>query len=119
MDQAFELEIRQRAYTIWMAEGMSDGDAERHWLSAEDAIRRERAKPSVSIVTAETKPASSGDRKAATKAKPAQTGPSGSVKLAKAGKAEAKPAKTKSAKTIASKVSAPHHAKTTGVEAGA
>ena len=41
MDIAFEHEIRRRAYEIWTACGMNDGEAEHHWLSAEHAVRSE------------------------------------------------------------------------------
>lgn len=41
MDIALEYDIRQRAYAIWVATGMNEGDAEAHWLRAERAVRSE------------------------------------------------------------------------------
>lgn len=67
MDIALEQDIRRRAYEIWMASGMTDGDAEHHWLRAEHAVRTEaataktgsrkkaRAKSASPIAPAETK----------------------------------------------------------------
>ena len=41
MDAVFEQRVRERAYQIWKATGMDDGAADRHWLSAEQAVRSE------------------------------------------------------------------------------
>lgn len=35
----FEEQIRERAYHIWQAGGMADGQAHEHWVSAEQAVR--------------------------------------------------------------------------------
>ena len=45
MDAAFEKRVRERAYEIWLAAGMNDGAADSHWLSAEQAVKMETAKP--------------------------------------------------------------------------
>lgn len=35
--------IRERAYSLWEAEGCPDGCAERHWQQAEDELRQDGA----------------------------------------------------------------------------
>lgn len=78
MDMAYEHEIRERAYAIWLAAGMVDGDAERHWLHAEAALRdeavatrplRRRAASVAAAGPAKAKPAKATPAKAAAKAK--------------------------------------------------
>ncbi len=48
MDIAVEHEIRQRAYDIWAASGMNEGEAEAHWLHAERAVRTEAEAATIS-----------------------------------------------------------------------
>ena len=60
MDTVFEQKVRLRAYEIWLASGMNEGDAEHHWLRAEVSVRNETEVPT-------------GAGKAAAKAKPAKT----------------------------------------------
>ena len=55
MDIAFEHEIRQRAYAIWVASGMNEGEAEAHWLHAERAVRTEADASAVSTAAGEGK----------------------------------------------------------------
>ena len=38
MDQSLEDRIRERAYEIWTAHGWVPGQAEQHWLAAEQEI---------------------------------------------------------------------------------
>ena len=48
MTQAIEQRIRERAYEIWMASGMNEGEAEAHWLHAERAVRTETETATIS-----------------------------------------------------------------------
>ena len=77
MDAVFEQRVRERAYEIWKASGMGDGAADRHWLSAEKAMRVEAdeacAKPVKAAKTASSKPekpAAAKMAKGAEKSKP-------------------------------------------------
>jgi hypothetical protein len=38
MQEMLENQIRERAYHIWMANGCVDGEADRHWLTAEQEV---------------------------------------------------------------------------------
>ena len=38
MEQNLSDRIRERAYEIWVASGSPEGEAERHWLTAEKEI---------------------------------------------------------------------------------
>jgi len=38
MEQTLEHHIRERAYTLWLATGCADGNAEQHWLAAEREV---------------------------------------------------------------------------------
>ncbi len=38
MHQDLSERIRERAYEIWIASGYRDGEAEQHWLAAEQEI---------------------------------------------------------------------------------
>jgi hypothetical protein len=38
MEQDLSNRIRERAYEIWIATGYRDGEAEQHWLAAEQEI---------------------------------------------------------------------------------
>ena len=88
MDIAIEHEIRQRAYAIWVASGMNEGEAEAHWLHAERSVRIEAEAATISTA------ARNG------KAKPAKT-------VARVGKASiAKDAVAKVAKTKAAAATA-------------
>ena len=80
MDTSFEDQIRERAYHIWLADGMTDGMAHEHWACAEQAVLgakavpAEAAEPVVIIATAEPKPAKArkaGAKPTLAKAKPA------------------------------------------------
>ncbi len=86
MDTTFEHKVRERAYAIWMASGMSEGEAERHWLHAERIVRNEAEMPSAGSETTEFRAA----------AAPAKTASSaGSTKPTKAQSAKAGVANTK------------------------
>lgn len=78
MDTNFEEKIRERAYAIWLAAGMT-GVAHEHWCSAEAAVLNETIKPEKAIA----KRAPRGVSKAAAKAAPAKAAPK-TVKAAKA-----------------------------------
>ena len=43
MHVSFEDQIRERAYQIWLAGGMTEGMAHEHWVSAERAVQAETA----------------------------------------------------------------------------
>lgn len=50
MDTSFEQKVRERAYEIWVAAGMTDGMATDHWLSAQHALIAETAaKPAKAV----------------------------------------------------------------------
>lgn len=98
MNTAFEDEIRQRAYAIWVAAGMNEGAAEVHWLDAERVVRTEAEAPVVSTATARGK------------AKPAKA-------VAGASKAAATKDVTKAVKTPPTKTAAPRRLKAGPVEA--
>ena len=42
MDEHWQIRVRERAYVIWDREGRPEGEAERHWLLAEQELRGER-----------------------------------------------------------------------------
>ncbi len=73
MDTAFEQQVRERAYQLWMAGGRENGLAESHWLSAERAMMNEVARPRAKVAApkaaalkaAAPKAASTGVKKAA------------------------------------------------------
>jgi hypothetical protein len=46
MDEAWRQRVRERAYTIWLREGSSDGSAEQFWLMAEEELLAEGQGPS-------------------------------------------------------------------------
>lgn len=73
MDAAFEQQVRERAYAIWVAAGQEDGAADQHWLSAEQSLKRECEKP---VATAKASKATAVKKvvvkKVATAAKPAK-----------------------------------------------
>ncbi len=41
MDAAFERQVRERAYLMWVASGMDSGSADKHWMAAEQALLNE------------------------------------------------------------------------------
>jgi len=43
MPQDIEQRIRERAYHLWVADGCRDGEADRHWLTAERDVLAELA----------------------------------------------------------------------------
>lgn len=43
MDTSFEQKVRERAYRLWLDDGMAHGCAEDHWLRAEKALAAECA----------------------------------------------------------------------------
>lgn len=45
MDGAFEEQVRQRAYEIWVDLGRADGQAHDHWIAAERDLSAAPAKP--------------------------------------------------------------------------
>jgi hypothetical protein len=88
MDTAFEHRVRERAYQLWVAAGMTEGSADQHWLAAERAVLSEAVS---APARGETAPKAAKAAKAPAKAqKPA----------APAAKVEAKsqPAKSEPAK---------------------
>ena len=76
MDIAFEHEIRQRAYAIWVASGMNEGEAEAHWLRAERAVHTEAKAAAISTAPkGKAKPAKAvASKTAAVKGAVAKTG---------------------------------------------
>ena len=85
-----EQQIRLQAYEFWLAAGMREGDAERHWLQAELAVSR---KPGV-VVKAVKKPAIKAKpanvAKSATSTKPAKSAkPAAATKAAAPGRTRA------------------------------
>lgn len=76
MDIASEQKIRERAYEIWVAAGMREGDADQHWLHAEQAVRHEVVMPRQRVKAATAKAAPAAAAKVVAKAgssKPADT----------------------------------------------
>ena len=73
MDIAFEHEIRRRAYEIWTACGMNDGEAEHHWLSAEHAVRSEAGEAKTASAKTGPVKASRAKAKAAAPVRPDQS----------------------------------------------
>ena len=47
MQQDLSERIRERAYEIWIASGHRDGEADQHWLAAEQAILSSRRSAAV------------------------------------------------------------------------
>jgi hypothetical protein len=45
MHDMLENQIRERAYHLWMASGCIDGEADRHWLTAEQEVVATVARP--------------------------------------------------------------------------
>lgn len=41
MSISFEEQVRERAYQIWLAAGMTEGTAHDHWVRAEQAVTNE------------------------------------------------------------------------------
>ena len=53
MNISFEDQIRERAYQMWQAGGMADGQAHVHWTCAEQAVVAERsAEPEIILTKA-------------------------------------------------------------------
>lgn len=70
MDTSFEQKVRERAYHLWLDDGMAHGCAQDHWLRAEKALAAECA---IALPSSST-PASAGSAKTvrpATKSKKA------------------------------------------------
>ena len=82
MDIAFEHEIRQRAYAIWVASGMNEGEAEAHWLHAERAVHTEAEAAAISTAPkGKAKPAKAvASKTAAVKGAVAKVAKTGTVK---------------------------------------
>jgi hypothetical protein len=47
IDQDLSDRVRERAYEIWIASGYRGGDADQHWLAAEQAILSSRRSAAV------------------------------------------------------------------------
>jgi Protein of unknown function (DUF2934) len=47
MQQDLSARIRERAYEIWIASGHRDGEADQHWLAAEQEILSSRRSAAV------------------------------------------------------------------------
>ncbi len=43
MDAGFEQQVRQRAYELWLRDGMAHGRDSDHWYAAEGEVLAERA----------------------------------------------------------------------------
>jgi hypothetical protein len=43
MDEAWQRQLRERAYALWEREGRPEGGAARHWAKAEEELRAEAA----------------------------------------------------------------------------
>ena len=41
MDEAWQRQLRERAYALWEREGRPEGGAARHWAQAEEELRAE------------------------------------------------------------------------------
>ena len=102
MDIAFEQKIRRRAYEIWVAAGMGEGDAERHWLHAERAIRHEAEVPTAEPDAEQVAKPVSAKKAGVPAAKTAAESKPATIKLAA----------TKAAKAKATKAAAPRRTKT-------
>lgn len=83
-----EQQIRLQAYEIWLAAGMGEGDAERHWLQAEMALTR-KSVPASKSAAAKSKVAKSASTKSAVVKKPATKAEAASLNAAKPAKAVA------------------------------
>lgn len=88
-----EQQIRLQAYEIWLAAGMGEGDAERHWLQAEMALTRKSvpaSKPAAAkSEVAKSASAKSASTKSAVVKKPATKAEAASLNAAKPAKAVA------------------------------
>ena len=102
---SFEEQVRERAYHIWLADGMADGHAHEHWVYAEQALRgaTASAEPVVIITKAAPKAAKAAAAKPAAKVKDAKAS-----KPVAAKKVVAKPAAKLTAKPKAAKSSVVH-----------
>ncbi len=89
MNMNFEDQIRERAYHIWLAAGMADGQAVVHWVRAEQAVIGEKA---ISVEAAEPVIIIT---KAAPKAKPSKAAKPAAAKVVGAKAAGTKAAGTK------------------------
>ncbi len=85
MNMNFEDQIRERAYHIWLAAGMADGQAVVHWVRAEQAVIGEK---DISVEAAEPVII-------ITKAKPSKAAKPAAAKVAGAKAAGTKAAGTK------------------------
>ena len=113
MDIAYQDRIRLRAYEIWMAAGMNEGDADRHWLDAEQAVRESMVSTSLTG-SPPVKVTSAAARKAGAQA--------GSAKLAKTKIVTIKVAPTKAAtakSAVGVAAAAPRRTKTVVAETSA
>ena len=82
-----EQQIRLQAYEFWLAAGMREGDAERHWLQAELAVSR---KPGVVVKKPAIKAKPANVAKSATSTKPAKSAkPAAATKAAAPGRTRA------------------------------
>jgi hypothetical protein len=68
MDTSFEQKVRERAYHIWLADGMSDGRALDHWARAEHVVAMERGAPDQAGPPKKTAPAGASAVRTKTKA---------------------------------------------------
>lgn len=117
MDTPFEHKVRQRAYEIWMASGMGEGEAERHWLQAERVVRNEAELP-VAAAANNAVAGSTMAKPVVAEATPAKTG---IAKVAKTKSAAPKAGKAKisGAKVDGAKTAAPRRMKPVSAEASA
>ena len=76
MDAAFEAQVRQRAYEIWVDLGRADGEAQDHWIAAERDLSVPPAKPKTA------RAALSKAKTAAPKTQPLKTAKASAAKLA-------------------------------------
>ena len=93
MDAIFEQAVRERAYALWLEDGMVHGMDRAHWITAETAIKRQianaaapRAPEPVAAKTGSTK---TGSIKTGTAKKGAKVAAKAAGKPPSAGKAPA------------------------------
>ena len=90
MNGAFEEQVRQRAYQIWMELGQAEGQAQDHWIAAELHLLTDAAKE-IAVVPSTAKSVKSAQRGGAT-SPVRKAGKVAAVKVAATKSVKAKPA---------------------------
>ena len=109
MDVAFEQQVRERAYGLWIESGQVHGMAHEHWCSAEAAMRHEHAGVAPSLHVARGNEVATVATAARGKAEPASSNSSAKARLkTSAGKSKmTKAAEPSIAKSSAAKSPTP------------